>query len=140
MSLKTFALVYGVAFLLIGASGFVPGLSPAHSHPDLAVQAGSAMALGLFPVNILHNLFHLAFGLWALVASRGVAGARGYGKAVSIIYGLLTVMGLIPATDTTFGLVPIYGNDVWLHALLAGVAAYFGFVHREPGEARTRRV
>jgi hypothetical protein len=41
------------------------------------------------------------------------------------------VMGLIPLTATTFGLVPLYGNDIWLHALLALVAGYFGFVHRE---------
>jgi len=31
---------------------------------------------------------------------------------------------------TTFGLVPLYGHDVWLHAVLAAVAAYFGFVAR----------
>jgi hypothetical protein len=42
------------------------------------------------------------------------------------------VLGLIPATSTTFGLVPIYGNDVWLHAGLAVVAAYFGFIHKRP--------
>ena len=138
MTLPTFARLYGIAFLLIGLSGFVPGLSPAHVHPNLAVDAGSAMALGLFPVNLLHNLFHLAFGAWGLLAARSVGAARGYARAVAAIYGLLTLMGLIPATDTTFGLVPIYGNDVWLHALLAGVAAYFGFVHRDRAEARAR--
>ena len=40
---------------------------------------------------------------------------------------LLTVMGLIPGLNTTFGLIPIHGNDVWLHALIAIAAAYFGF-------------
>lgn len=139
MTLRNFARVYGIAFLAIGLSGFVPGLSPAHSHPGLAVEAGSALALGLFPVNVLHNLFHLLFGAWGLFASRSAAGARAYGKGVAIIYGLLTVMGLIPATDTTFGLVPIGGNDVWLHALLAGVAGYFGFVHREADGRAARR-
>lgn len=136
MTLVNFARIFGVAFLLIGASGFVPGLSPAHDHPGLAVEAGSAMALGLFPVNILHNLFHLGFGVWGLLASRSPGGARAYGKGVAVIYGLLTVMGLIPAANTTFGLVPIYGNDVWLHALLAGVAGYFGFVHTDRATAR----
>lgn len=41
------------------------------------------------------------------------------------------MMGLIPGLDTTFGLVPLFGNDVWLHILLAAPAAYFGFVHRD---------
>jgi hypothetical protein len=35
---------------------------------------------------------------------------------VAVVYGILTVMGLIPALDTTFGLIPLYGHDVWLHA------------------------
>ena len=41
-------------------------------------------------------------------------------------------MGLVPALrlDTTFGLVPLYGNDIWLHALLAIGAGYFGFARR----------
>ena len=55
-----------------------------------------------------------------------------YARTVAVIYGVLTVLGLIPATSTTFGLVPIYGNDVWLHAGLAIVAAYFGFVRARP--------
>jgi hypothetical protein len=38
------------------------------------------------------------------------------------------VLGLIPATSTTFGYIPIWGNDVWLHGAVAAVAAYFGFV------------
>jgi len=51
----------------------------------------------------------------------------------------LTVFGLVPGTDTMFGLVPLYGNHIWLHALLTVVAAYVGFVYREraTGTART---
>jgi hypothetical protein len=30
-----------------------------------------------------------------------------------------------------FGLVPLFGNDIWLHALLAIIAAYFGWMHRD---------
>ena len=30
--------------------------------------------------------------------------------------------------NTMFGLCPIEGHDVWLHLVLAGVAAYFGFL------------
>ena len=48
---------------------------------------------------------------------------------------------LIPAAElwTKFGLIPLYGNDVWLHILLAAVAGYFGFVRRDAaGEAGAR--
>ena len=131
MSVRHFATLFGIVFLLAGLAGFVPGLSPEHLHPGVTVTASSRLALGLFPVNVLHNLVHLAFGIWGLLAARSIGGAYAYAKGVALIYAALTIMGLIPATDTTFGLVPIYGNDIWLHALLAVVAAYFGFVHRE---------
>ena len=131
MTIKAFSLLFGIVFLVAGVAGFIPGLSPVHDHPGLTMDAGSRLALGLFPVNLLHNIIHVLFGLWGLAAARSFAGSRAYARAVAIIYGLLTVMGLIPALNTTFGLVPIYGNDVWLHALLALVAAYFGFVHKE---------
>ena len=100
-------------------------------HADMIVTSGSRLAVGLFPVNVLHNLVHLAFGLWGLLAARSAVGSLVYARSVALIYALLTVLGLIPTTDTTFGLVPIYGNDVWLHAGLAVVAAYFGFVHKQ---------
>lgn len=137
MSVRHFAMLYGAVFLLAGAAGFVPGLSPAHMHPGLTVTAASRLALGLFPVNVLHNLVHLAFGLWGVLAARSVAGSVAYARGVALIYALLTLLGLVPATATTFGLVPIYGNDIWLHALLAAGAAYFGFVHRS-GPTATR--
>ncbi|HEX8415393.1 MAG TPA: DUF4383 domain-containing protein [Sphingomicrobium sp.] len=131
MTLRTFSILYGVVFLLAGVAGFVPGLSPDHLHPGLAVTAGSRLAIGLFPVNILHNLVHLAFGVWGLLAARSAVSARAYAKAVAIIYAILTVLGLLPGANMMFGLAPLYGNDIWLHALLTVVAGYFGFMHRE---------
>ena len=131
MSIRTFAAVFGVVFLLAGLSGFVPGLSPEHMHPDMVVTSESRLAVGLFPVNVLHNLVHSAFGIWGLLAARSVGGSFAYAKGVALTYALLTVLGLSQATNTIFGLVPIYGNDIWLHAGLAIVAAYFGFAHKQ---------
>jgi hypothetical protein len=129
--LKTFALIWGVLFLAAGAGGFIPALSPPATHPGLTMEHGSAMALGLFPVNTLHNVVHLLFGVWGLLAARSVGASRGYARAVAIAYGLLIILGLLPQTNNMFGLVPLHGNDVWLHVALAVPAAYFGFIHRE---------
>jgi hypothetical protein len=129
--LKTFALIWGILFLAAGASGFIPALSPPATHPGLTMEHGSAMALGLFPVNTLHNIVHLLFGVWGLLAARSVGAARGYAQAVAVAYGLLIILGLLPQTNNLFGFVPIHGNDVWLHVALALPAAYFGFIHRE---------
>ena len=127
MSTSAMAMVFGVVFLLVGFVGFFPAPPPPDA-PPLAVEHGHGLALGLFPINTLHNLVHLLFGALGIAAASGVLlSARGYFQLVAISYALLTLMGLLPFTRTTFGLVPIWGNDVWLHALLAAGAAYFGY-------------
>ena len=140
MNTRTFALIWGILFLGAGASGFIPGLwhaAPSH-YPDLAVNSFYGDALGLFPVNILHNIVHLLFGIWGVLAYKSLPAAKGYARVVAISYGLLIILGLIPATNTLFGLVPIFGNDVWLHIILAVPAAYFGFVHKDAVTADRR--
>ncbi|HEX2525304.1 MAG TPA: DUF4383 domain-containing protein [Geminicoccus sp.] len=136
MRTRYFALVYGIVFLLVGIAGFIPGLVTYHEPAaDVAAtgEAGTAMhglLLGLFPVNALHNIVHIVFGAWGLAAYRSFTGARTYARVVAIVYAVLAVMGLIPGLDTTFGLIPLYGHDIWLHIVLAAVAAYFGFFNR----------
>jgi hypothetical protein len=132
MSTRTFALLFGIVFLAVGVAGFVPALvKPLHAmHPP--VQYGGVQLLGLFPVNLLHNAVHILFGLWGLLASRSLGGSVSYARIVAIIYAVLTVAGLVPNLNSMYGMVPLYGNDVWLHAVLALVAAYFGWVHRNP--------
>ena len=139
MNTRTMALIFGIAFLIIGAGGFIPGLNDTTQSPDpaLTMDHGFGHALGLFPVNTLHNAVHVLFGLWGLLASRSYAGSRGYFRTVAIAYALLMVMGLIPGLHVTFGLIPLYGNDVWLHAALAAVAAYFGWMNRDTASDRS---
>ncbi len=130
MTTRTFALIYGIVFLLAGVAGFIPGLvHPIHADaPPLTVSAGYGLIFGLLPINVLHNAVHILFGLMGLAAFGNFFAARTYAQIVAIAYGVLVILGLIPATYTTFGLIPIYGNDVWLHLVLALPAAYFGFV------------
>ena len=120
MQTRYFALILGLAFLLIGVLGFVPALggSPNMEHGHL---------LGLFPVNAVHNLAHIVFGIWGVAAWRRWESARFYARGVAVLYGVLAIAGLIPRLDTVFGLMPIHGNDVWLHAVIAIASAIFGF-------------
>ena len=131
MSTRTFALLFGLVFLAVGVAGFVPGLvQPLHpDHPP--VQYDGGQLFGLFPVNILHNAVHLAFGAWGVIAFRCTNASRVYARGVAIIYAVLTLAGFVPGLQTMFGLTPLFGNDIWLHALLAAVAAYFGWIHRD---------
>lgn len=131
MAIRYFALVYGAVFAIVGIAGFIPFLLTPYGigDPSLAVTAGAGKLFGLFPVNVLHNIAHIAFGLWGLAIWKNLDSARFYAKSVAVVYGVLTIMGLFPGLHTFFGMVPLHGHDVWLHLLLAGVAAYFGWAH-----------
>lgn len=115
------ALVFGIVFLLVG----ILGLLTENGMSMNADMETSGMLLGLFPVNLLHNLVHLAFGVWGLLAARSHEGARTFGKVGAAVYAVLVLLAFVD--PTTFGLVPIGGNDIWLHAILAIGLAWIGF-------------
>ncbi|HVS04278.1 MAG TPA: DUF4383 domain-containing protein, partial [Thermoanaerobaculia bacterium] len=98
MNAKTIALIFGIVFTAIAILAFVPGATqaPPPGAPELTVDSGYGYLLGLFPVNVLHNLVHLLFGVWGFVAYRTLAASRTYLKSVAVIYGLLVVLGLVP--------------------------------------------
>ena len=141
MTVRNFALVFGIIYLAAGVLGFVPGiLWPAPSDaPPVSITAFHGYILGLFAVNVLHNLVHVAIGAWGLAASRAAWHARVYARTLAVVYGVLAVMGLFAPLNTVFGLIPIHGHDVWLHAATALVAAWFGWV-RTSGPATTKAV
>jgi Domain of unknown function (DUF4383) len=126
------ALIFGLGFLLAALAGFfVTGLTTSDPNPGTAPRA-----LGLFPVNVLHNVIHLAFGIWGLVAARSFGAAKTFCQISGVIYAVLIVLAFVD--PTTFGLVPIGGNDVWLHLILAVPLLYFGFVYRDTATPTTR--
>lgn len=137
MSTRYFALIFGIVYILVGIAGFVPPLlqPPSASAPAVAVTPFYGYLLGLFPVNIVHTLIHLVLGIWGVIAYRSFSASRTFSKTAAVLFALLTIMGLIPVLNTTFGLAPLFSNDIWLHALSAIVAAYFGFV--APAETPT---
>lgn len=132
MNVRRFALIFGIIYAVVGLAGFVPQLlqAPPGNAPQLAVNSLQGYLLGLFPVNVLHTLVHLAIGIWGLVAAKSLGAAVIYARSLAVIYGVLAVMGLIPGLNTVFGLIPLHGHDIWLHAGTALIAAYFGFAKK----------
>jgi hypothetical protein len=114
-TLQKLAGVFGVVFILIAILGF---LAP---NGGMAMQptdpATAAKVLGIFPVNLLHNVVHLLFGIWGLAASRSWGGSKSYFTTSGAIYAVLTVVAFL--SPTGFGLVPLGGADIGLHAVLA---------------------
>ncbi len=111
-TLQKLAGVFGVIFIVVALLGFItPGGMAMAMAPD------TGLLLGVFPVNLLHNIVHLLFGAWGLAASRSWSGSKSYFTIAGAIYAVLTVVGFL--SPSGFGLVPLGGNDIWLHAVLA---------------------
>lgn len=131
------ALIVGILFLILGIAGFIPGLVslpgtdaayvPANAAHD-AYSAGFGYVFGLFPTNFLHNLVHCAVGVWGIASYQSYSNARLFNRAFAVSYVLLAIMGLLPFTKTLFGLMPIFGNNVWLNALTAIATVYYGII------------
>lgn len=127
MGTRYFALAAGIVYVLVGVMGLLNLGETQYTGAPLTFTTGQGNLLGLFPVNLLHDIVHLAIGLWGIASYRSFSGSRAFARGLAVLYALLAILGLLPFSNTTFGLIPIFGNDVWLHALTAAVAAYFGF-------------
>jgi Domain of unknown function (DUF4383) len=111
------ALAVGLAFVAVA----ILGLASSHS-------MDTGLVVGLFAVNAVHNGVHLLFGLWGLMAARTFDAARRYGLFGGAAYVALAVVGRI--SPNGFGLVPIGGNDVCLHAAMGIALLGLGLVAR----------
>ena len=145
---KKCALALGLIFTFLGVAGLIPSLvslpsaALSNSAPISADQIpattganyaaaylrGFGYVFGLFPTNLLHNIAHLAVGLFGLYSATGDRGAFNYNRFFAISYLVLGVMGLIPAANHLFGLMPIFGNNVWLNLVTGAIAAYYAFI------------
>ena len=126
------ALVFGVVFLLIALAGFfTPGGTSMRAEMETA-----PLLFGMFPVNLLHNIVHLLFGVWGLAASRSWGGAVAYARITGVIYLLLALIGYFEPDG--FGLVPLGGYDIWLHLLIGVVLTAVGFTARAPAAPADR--
>jgi Domain of unknown function (DUF4383) len=113
------ALVVGVAFLLPGVLGFIPGVTTHYEMLDFAGHESGAKLLGIFGISVLHNFVHLAFGIAGLLFARTFDGARGFLIGSGVIYLLLSIYGLLIDHESAANFVPIDAADNWLHLVLA---------------------
>lgn len=133
MQTRIFSLGIGAIYILVGIIAFVPALYtsvPAGS-PHIDVTGSYGLLLGLFPVNVLHDLVHILVGIAGIAAAARLGTARAYCQILFLVYGALTIAGFLPELNTLWGHLPLFGDDTWLHAASALVAGYFGFVAGE---------
>jgi hypothetical protein len=112
------ALLFGAIYLAVGIIGFLPFLGG-------SVTMTNTMLLGLFNINLLHNLVHVVIGIAGLAAVTSLPNSRRFCQVVGVILLLLGVLGVFIANP--LGLLDIGGLDIWLHLVSGAVLAYFGF-------------
>ena len=123
------AQIFGWVFIVVAIVGFIASRGSMESDVMDAPHA-----LGLFPVNVLHNLVHLAFGVWGVWAAKTFMASKQYCQIGGVIYLVLAGLGFV--IPDMFGIMPIGGNDIWLHVLLGGGLAYFGFTAKDVATER----
>jgi len=117
--LKNAAMLFGAVFLLVGVLGFIPALAPKD-------DMGMPLLLGLFMVGALHNVIHLASGVFALLASKTDKYAKLYFQVFGAVYAVVTIVGFIQG-DTVLGLIHVNLADNLLHLVIAAASLYLGF-------------
>ena len=111
MNTRTAGMILGIVFIVVGILGFIPNplVSPT----------------GLFVVNTLHNIVHLASGAVILAGVYSFGAGLGL-KIIGIVYAIVAILGLIMGGDMLFG-IAMNMADHWLHVVLAVVILIAGF-------------
>ena len=122
--IQSLAALVGVAFLLVGVLGFVPGITTHYGDLSFAGHGSGAMLLGIFQVSILHNIVHLLLGVVGLALAKTVDGARNFLAGGGVVYLALWVLGIVGAG----GWIPSNTADNWLHFALGAGMVGLGFV------------
>jgi hypothetical protein len=117
-SVQMAALLFGAIYLAVGIIGFLPFLGG-------SVTMTNSKLVGLFNINLLHNLVHVVIGIAGLAAVTSLPNSRRFCQVVGVVLMLLGALGLFVANP--LGLLYIGGLDIALHLVSGAVLAYFGF-------------
>jgi hypothetical protein len=112
------AVAVSATFLLVGALGFVPGITTSYDDLSFAGPDSTAQLVGLFQISVVHNLVHAAFGVVGLLMARSASGARAFLLGGGAVYLLLAVYGVVIDLDSSANVVPVDVADNVLHVVL----------------------
>ena len=113
------SVVLGIVYVAVGILGFIPALVAPSTQP------GQGLLLGIFAVNAIHNVVHIAAGLGLIWAGLSAERVTTVGKALAAVFALLVVVSFIaPIAEG----VAINLPDTLLHLVSAIVTGYVGFM------------
>jgi hypothetical protein len=115
---QTVALAFGAIYLAVAILGLLPFLGGSYT------QSINSL-LGIFQINLAHNLVHAVIGIAGLAAAASLARSRMFCQVFGVVLLALGVVGIF--LNNPLGIVPIGGVDIGLHLATGAVLAYFGF-------------
>lgn len=119
---RIYAIAFGAVYTLVGVLGMFVSTTLATG------------TLILFPVNVVHNIVHLAIGL-AGIAAYMTGRSVEYCRGAAVLFLVLVIAGFLP--QPLLGIVPLGGADIALHAVSGILAAVAGWMYANRGERRS---
>lgn len=127
---RTVAAAFGVVYVLVGVLGFISTFVTGDVPAGMESATGSL--LGIFPINAVHNIVHLAIGAALLYGATSRVAAVGVLKVIGAVYVLVGVLGIVSSNG--FGILPLGGADIFLHLGTGAIFLAVGFM--EGGDRR----
>jgi hypothetical protein len=127
---RLLGVVFGAVYVLVGLLGFTVTAGVGF------IDTSGGLLLGLFEVNILHNVAHLLIGAALLIAGlSSVPAARSLNTTVGAVYLVLGIIGLF-IVGSTFNILAINAADNVLHFASAAVLLAVGLGADKSARAR----
>lgn len=142
MAVQGAALLVGAGFLLLGAFGFVPGLTVNQDALRWAGHVSDAELFGVFAVSGLHNVVHLLYGAAGMLSARTYAASRAYLLIGGVVLLGVWIFRMATAHSAMADLFPLNRADSWLHFALGVVMVILALTlaaQRDPTKPRRRR-
>lgn len=135
---QTAAASGGLLSTLIGAAGFIPGITKHLGDIKFAGHDSGAMLFDRYQTSWLMNLVAIGIGLAGLAAARGWSSSRGWLLGAGALMLALWIYGLVTKNSTGANFLPTNNARDWLHfALGLGSMALGAVMGRAPADART---
>jgi hypothetical protein len=126
-----YTLIFGATLLLVGLLGFA-----FDSTFNTGEGTDGDKLIGIFEVNGIHNIVHIASGAALLALSPKRSTAKLAALTFGVVYGLVTIIGFIDG-DTVLGLIPVNMEDNILHLAISGLAIAAGVVSSGDDDERS---
>jgi|688.fasta_scaffold415761_2 hypothetical protein len=113
MSVKIYAVIFGLIFLALGIIGFLPQFVP------------NGYLFGVLSVNSVHNIFYIITGIIGLIVAYNAHASRSFFRIFGVIYLFLALLAFMVGSNFIYMSLNNYDN--LFHLIIALIFIYFGF-------------